>query len=82
MDGVKREPNLTKAIIRSYARNLSTLAKRKSLLQDVIAMNEGCTDKTFGFTFECMGIRDLNYRCLILFLLRKINFHQETKLNF
>lgn len=47
VDGVKREPNLTKAIIRSYARNLSTLAKRTSLLQDVIAMNEGCTDKTF-----------------------------------
>ena len=47
VDGVKREPHLTKAIIRSYARNLSTLAKKTSLLQDVRAMSEGCSDKTF-----------------------------------
>lgn len=47
IDGVKRAPGLTKAILRTYARNISTLAKRKSMLQDVNAMNEGCSDRTF-----------------------------------
>jgi hypothetical protein len=48
VDDVKRNPTLTKAIIRSYARNLSTLAKTKSLMTDVNALSEGCTDKTFS----------------------------------
>lgn len=47
VDGVKRDPSLARAIIRSYARNLSTLAKKSSLLADVNAMQESCTDKTF-----------------------------------
>lgn len=47
MDGIKRDPVLAKAIIRTYARNLSTLAKRASLFQDVNAMSEGCSDRTY-----------------------------------
>ncbi len=47
VDGVKRDPVLTKAIIRTYARNISTLAKRANLLKDVNAITEGCSDKTF-----------------------------------
>ena len=47
VDGVKRDPALARAIIRSYARNLSTLAKKTSLLADVKALNESCSDRTF-----------------------------------
>lgn len=47
VDGVKRDPSLTKAIIRTYARNLSTLAKRANLLKDVHALREECSAPTF-----------------------------------
>lgn len=47
VDGIKRDPSLTKAIIRSYSRNLSTLAKRANIVKDVNAISEGCSDRTF-----------------------------------
>lgn len=47
IDGVKRDPKLAKAIIRTYSRNLSTLAKRSVLLKDVNAISEGCSDRTY-----------------------------------
>lgn len=47
VDGIKRDPALAKAIIKSYARNLSTLAKRSNLIKDVIAQSEDCSDRTF-----------------------------------
>jgi hypothetical protein len=47
VDGVKRDPTLARAIIRSYSRNLSTLAKRVNIVKDVNAMCEGCSDRTF-----------------------------------
>lgn len=47
VDKVRRDPKLAMAIIKSYARNLCTLAKKVNLLKDVRAMNEGCADKTF-----------------------------------
>lgn len=47
VDKVRRDPKLAMAIIKSYARNLSTLAKKTNLLKDVRAMHEGCSDKTF-----------------------------------
>ena len=40
VDGVKREERITRAILRSYARNISTLAKNTSLLADVTASGE------------------------------------------
>ena len=40
LDGVQRNGELTRAILRSYARNLSTLAKKSSILQDVSASFE------------------------------------------
>jgi hypothetical protein len=48
VDGARRNPSLTRSIIRAYARNLSTLAKQNSLLKDVVAMNEDCSEKTFN----------------------------------
>lgn len=48
VDGVKRNPSLARAIIRAYARNLSTLAKLNSLRKDIEAFNENCTDRTLS----------------------------------
>lgn len=47
IDSVKRDPALARAIIRTYARNLCTLAKRTNLIKDVCAINEGSSDRTF-----------------------------------
>lgn len=47
IDGVRRDPTLAKSIIRTYARNLSTLAKRSGLVKDAAALSEGCSDRTF-----------------------------------
>ena len=35
VDGVKRSPQRVKAILKSYARNISTLATKKTLMEDV-----------------------------------------------
>jgi predicted AAA+ superfamily ATPase len=35
VDGVKRSPQRVKAILKSYARNISTLATKKTLMKDV-----------------------------------------------
>lgn len=40
VDGVQREERITRAILRSYARNISTLAKNTSLLADVTTSGE------------------------------------------
>ena len=65
VDGVQRDELLTRMILRSYARNISTLAKKSSMIADVAAL--GLTPEalmvqlnTFGFIFEQMCIRDLN----------------------
>jgi hypothetical protein len=47
VDGVNRNPVLARSIIRTYSRNLSTLAKRTNLVKDVNALSESCTDRTF-----------------------------------
>lgn len=40
VDGVQRDERITKTILRSYARNISTLAKNTSLLADITASGE------------------------------------------
>lgn len=48
IDGVSRNEMLTKMILRSYARNISTLAKKSSLIADVTSSGEvSCTEPTF-----------------------------------
>lgn len=48
VDGVRRDELLAKMILRSYARNISTLAKKSSLIADVTASGEvSCTAPTF-----------------------------------
>ena len=47
IDGVNRNANLARAILRSYARNLSTLAKKASIVADVNATTETLSLPTF-----------------------------------
>jgi predicted AAA+ superfamily ATPase len=48
IDGTNRNSKLTRQILRSYARNISTLAKTGSLLQDVVASDDvDCSRTTF-----------------------------------
>ena len=48
VDGVQRDELLARTIIRSYARNISTLAKKSSLIADVASSGEvSCSEPTF-----------------------------------
>ena len=47
VDGVQRTPELTYAILKTYGRNLSTLAKKTNMLKDVKAYIESITIPTF-----------------------------------
>lgn len=46
VDGVQRNPEWTRLILRSYARNVSTLAKKSSILQDLVSNAETITAVT------------------------------------
>ncbi|MDL2231437.1 DUF4143 domain-containing protein [Porphyromonadaceae bacterium OttesenSCG-928-L07] len=54
IDKVHRNPSLTKLILRSYARNLCTLAKKTSMLADVSAEMEGTSMPTFDNYVEAL----------------------------
>jgi predicted AAA+ superfamily ATPase len=47
VDEVKRDPALARLIMRTYARNISTLAKKTNMLRDIQANVETFSDKTF-----------------------------------
>ena len=47
VDGVERSASLAKIMLRSYARNISTLAKKSGILADMNAMSETLSPKTF-----------------------------------
>ena len=47
VDGVQRNEELARAILRSYARNISTWAKKSNMLKDVIANFETVAMNTF-----------------------------------
>lgn len=48
VDGVSRDELLTRIILRAYARNISTLSKKSTLIEDVAASGEvSCTEPTF-----------------------------------
>ena len=48
VDGVKRSPQRVKAILRSYARNISTLATKKTLMKDIKTEYEDISLPTFN----------------------------------
>ncbi len=47
VDGVERSASLAKIMLRSYARNISTLAKKSGILADMNATSETLSPKTF-----------------------------------
>lgn len=47
VDGVERNEKLAREILRAYARNISTLAKKNRMIQDVALTTESCTEPTF-----------------------------------
>ena len=48
IDGVKRNPRLAEMILRSYARNISTLAKKSAMLADITSSeNMDCSRTTY-----------------------------------
>lgn len=68
IDGVARSPKLTLQILRSYARNISTLAKTTSMLTDVTASgNVVCSRPTFDSYVEALEklfvIQDIDAWC-------------------
>lgn len=54
IDKVRRNSALAKLILRSYARNLCTLAKKTSMLTDVAAETEGASMPTFDNYVEAL----------------------------
>lgn len=47
IDGIERNEKIAKAILQSYARNISTLAKKSEIYKDVNEHLEGISDTTF-----------------------------------
>ncbi len=48
VDKIRRNENLAKQILRSYARNISTIAKKTSMLEDIVtSQNMSCSMDTF-----------------------------------
>ena len=47
VDGVKRNPQRVKAILRAYARNISTLATKKTLMKDIKTEYDGISPPTY-----------------------------------
>lgn len=54
VDKTRRNPALARLIMRSYARNICTLAKKTSMLADVAVEMEGVTIKTFDDYVEAL----------------------------
>ena len=67
VDGVQRNPVWTNTILRSYARNISTLAKKSVIFQDVTANAESMTSVTMDSYLNALEklfvIEDVNAWC-------------------
>ena len=64
VDGTSRNPEWTKSILRSYARNISTLAKRTMILKDVenfrVSISLGTIDSYVNALERLFVIQDVN----------------------
>ena len=67
IDGVDRNPTWTRAILSSYARNVSTLAKNNNIFQDVYqnlnSMSQGTFDSYKNALERLFVIKDLDAWC-------------------
>lgn len=66
VDSVKRRPELMRFILRSYSRNISTLAKKKTILDDVDIENRisvSTLDDYIGVLRDLFIVQDVNGWC-------------------
>lgn len=67
VDGIKKNPTWTRLILKAYARNISTLAKKSSLLKDVAANEENISAPTLDSYLNALErlfvLEDLNAWC-------------------
>jgi len=67
VDGVQRNPTWTNMILRSYARNVSTLAKKTNIYKDVAANADSMTSATMDAYLNALGklfiIEDIDAWC-------------------
>ena len=66
VDNVKRNPQTMKAVLRSYARNISTLAKKVSILEDVNSTNsisDATLDDYISVLEKLYIVEDMNGWC-------------------
>lgn len=68
VDNVSRDPKLARMILRSYARNISTFAKKTSMLNDIVASdNIECSRSTYDDYIKALEklyvINDLDAWC-------------------
>lgn len=67
VDRVQRNEMLTRLILRTYARNISTLAKKSNMLKDIRANMESITENTFDNYINALTrlfvIEDINAWC-------------------
>ena len=47
VDGIKKDPKKVKALLHSYSRNISTLTKNTTILNDIKSNNENISEPTF-----------------------------------
>ena len=60
IDGVQRDERIAKKLLRSYARNISTLAKQTSILADIVSSGEVSLTKPKGsllFATSTLGVQ-------------------------
>lgn len=55
VDGVRKNPSWTRQILRSYARNISTLAKKTNLYKDVVANEETLSMDSFDLYLNALS---------------------------
>ena len=64
VDNINRDENLARLILRTYARNISTLAKKTSMLKDIRANIESLAENTFDSYVDALKrlfvIQDIN----------------------
>ena len=48
VDGIKKNPNRAKAVLKSYARGISTLTDYQTMVSDLVNVGEGIDIKTLG----------------------------------
>ena len=67
VDGVSRDDKLTRLILRTYARNISTLARKSNMLKDIRANVETCSDNTLDDYLNALNklfvIQDVDAWC-------------------